>query len=80
MAYGWIERFEFDPSEGITLHTQGKQSRIRGRNLNAEARPHTRLFQSICRNRVPWVIEAERSAVLKAAKDSVLIESIEWQA
>ena len=39
IGYGWLERAEFDPSEGITLHLVGQKIRIKGRNLNDEARP-----------------------------------------
>jgi hypothetical protein len=77
IGYSWIERFEFDPSDGITLHTHGKQIRIKGRNLNAEARPQMRLFQGLCRHRIPWITEADRSTQLKAGKADILIEQIE---
>src|SRR5580698_6848263 len=52
MNFGWIEKFQFEPSEGITLHASGGQKiRIKGRNLNAGTRS---LFQSLCRHRVLW--------------------------
>jgi hypothetical protein len=78
IGYGWIERVEFDPSEGITLHAHGKKLRIRGRNLNGEARPHMRLFQGLTCHRVPWVQEAGQSLALIADKQAPVVESIEW--
>lgn len=59
IGYAWIEKIEFDPSEGITIHALGQQVRIQGRNLNAEVRHGVNLFQGLTRHRVPWV--AERS-------------------
>jgi len=73
---GWIEKFQFEPSEGITLHAAGGQKiRIKGRNLNAGGRP---LFQNLCRHRVLWVMETDRPANLKAAVDETVIEQIDW--
>jgi hypothetical protein len=57
VAYGWIERIEFDPSEGITLRAPGLTVRIVGSNLNAEVRPSVRLFEGLTRHRVTWVSE-----------------------
>jgi len=78
IGYGWIDRIEFDPSKGITLKCGGQEIRIRGRNLNGEARPQVRLFQGLTRHRVPWVQEAAQGATLVADKQAPLIESIEW--
>jgi hypothetical protein len=78
ITYSWIERFEFEPSEGITLHAGGQKILIRGRNLNAEVRPNLRLFTGLCRHRVPWVFEADRPTQLKAAQAATVIEQIEW--
>jgi hypothetical protein len=76
--YGWVERIRFEPSEGITLYASGQTIRIKGRNLNAEARPQIRLFQGLTRHRVPWVQEADRADVMRTGKDSAVVESIEW--
>lgn len=73
--YGWIERFQFTPADGITLSASGQKFRIKGRNLNAEARP---LFQNICRHRVLWVMETDRTANVKAGQEATVIEKIEW--
>src|SRR5580658_8907596 len=43
IGYGWIESIDFDPSTGITLKCGGQVIRIKGRNLNSEARPQVRL-------------------------------------
>lgn len=78
VGYGYIDRMTFDPSEGITLHAGTQVILIKGRNLNAEARPQVRLFQGLTRNRVPWIAEADQAQKLKVGKDAVIIESIEW--
>ena len=78
VGYGFIDRAEFNPSEGITLHCGRQTVKIRGRNLNSEVRPQIRLFQGITRQRVSFIQEAEQSAVLQGGKDAVIVESIEW--
>jgi hypothetical protein len=77
VPYSWLERVEYHPREGITLLAQGKKIRIRGRNLTVEIRPHVTLFDGICRARVPWILEAEHAAVLRADEASTVIEQIE---
>jgi len=78
VGYGWLERAEFDPSEGITLHLVGQKIRIRGRNLNAESRPFVRLIQGITQHRVAWVQESAPAAAMRAGKGETVIERIEW--
>jgi len=78
IGYGWLERIEFDPSEGITLSAGGQKIRIKGRNLNTEVRPSVRLFEGIARHRVPWMREADRAAVMEAKANATIIDSIEW--
>ena len=77
IGYGWIERVEFDPTDGITLQVGSQKIRIKGRNLNAEIRPQTRLFEGIARHRVPWIQEADQPTILQANKKAVIIEAIE---
>lgn len=78
VGYAWLERAEFDPSEGITLHVVGKTVRIKGRNLNAQLRPNVRLFQGITRHRVPWIQEADQSTAMESQGKGILVERIEW--
>lgn len=78
VGYAWLERAEFDPSVGITLHLVGKTIRIKGRNLNTELRPNVRLFQGIARHRVPWIQEADGPTTMDAQGKGTLIEKIEW--
>lgn len=75
-GYAWLERVEFDPSEGITLRFAGATIRITGRRLNEERRPNVRLCAGILRHRVPWIQEADGTQVMEAAKDATVIESI----
>ena len=76
LGYAWLERAEFDPSQGITLFFIGKAVKITGSNLNAETRPNVRLFNGILRHRVPWIQEADEPAIMKAARDTLVIEQI----
>ena len=78
VGYSWLERVEFDPSEGIMLHMVGQKIRIRGRNLNGDARPNVRLFQGITRHKVPWIQEADEPAELQAGKSATFIEMIDF--
>jgi hypothetical protein len=36
-----------------------------------------RLFNGILRHRVPWIQEADQPAIMRAAKDAIVIERIE---
>lgn len=78
VGYAWLERAEFDPSVGITLHVVGKTIRIKGRNLNLELRPNVRLFQGITRHRVPWIQEADGPTMMESQGKGTLVEKIEW--
>jgi hypothetical protein len=75
--YATLDRAEFDPSEGITLHFGGKTVKIIGRNLNAEARPNVRLFNGLLRRRIPWIQVADEPTALKAPKGATVIEEVE---
>jgi hypothetical protein len=78
VAYGFINRVEFNPGEGIILRCGQDAIRIKGRRLNAEVRPQIRLFQGITRHRVPWIQEADPASLLRADKNAVIVEFIEW--
>lgn len=78
IPYHGIERFDFDPSEGITLAVSGGKIRLKGRNLNAEMRPTIRLFEGLARHRVPWIREVADSESLAAAGDATIVDSIQW--
>jgi hypothetical protein len=78
IGYSWIERVEFNPTEGITLHVHGDKVQIKGRNLNAEVRPEVRLFQGIARHRVAWVRETDRPGRLKVGEEATIVEEIVW--
>lgn len=77
IGYAWLERLEYDPSEGIALHLAGRTIRLRGQNLNAETRPNVRLFQGLTRQRVPWIQEADAAMVIADQGEGTVIESIE---
>jgi hypothetical protein len=77
IGYGYLEKVEYDPSEGITLHVLGQKIRLKGRNLNAEARPNVRLFEGITRHRVPWIREADHRENMTANEGDTVIDAIE---
>jgi hypothetical protein len=78
IGYHRIDEAEFDPSEGITLHTPTRRIQIKGRHLNAEVRPAMRLFEGITRHRVPWVREAGEPERMEASAEAPFVEAIEW--
>ena len=77
IGYAYIEKMEFDPSAGITLHALGKVIRIQGRHLNTEVRPNVRLFQGLTKHRVPWIQAADEPARQDTSLVSTIIERIE---
>ncbi len=78
VGYAWLEKAEFDPSDGITLYVSGQQYRIRGRNLNADLGGRARLFQGILRHRVPWIQEADESVAAHVDRGATIVEELEW--
>jgi hypothetical protein len=79
VAYSWIERVEFDPSDGIKLFACGWEISISGRSLNEEVRPNLRLFESITQHRVPWLREADEDEVMQTPESAIIIEEIGWK-
>ncbi|MBI5765477.1 MAG: hypothetical protein HZA51_18365 [Planctomycetes bacterium] len=78
IPYHGIDRFDFDPSEGILLSLGGREIRIKGRHLNAEIRPAIRLFEGMTRHRVSWVREADNHAEAAAMGTDTVIHEIDW--
>lgn len=74
VPYAYIERMEYDPSEGIAILVPGHRVVLKGRDLNAEVRPQVRLFDGLVRHRVPWVREL---AVFAGAATGTRIETIQ---
>jgi hypothetical protein len=79
LGYAWLERADFDPSEGITLKFAGTKVNITGRQLNGEQRTNVRLFAGIIRHRVPWIQEANGAQVMEPEKGATIIEAIKVQ-
>jgi hypothetical protein len=77
IGYAWLEKIEFDPSDGITLHTAGHPIKIRGRNLNTDLGNNVRLFEAMTRHRVSWIQEMGKTAAFKALKGATMVEEIE---
>ncbi len=78
IGYSWIHKIDYDASTGITLHAGSEAIRIKGRNLNADARPHIKLFEGLTRQKVSFIQEADQADSLQADKKAVVVESIEW--
>lgn len=78
VGYAWIEFVEFEPSEGITLWIPGRKVKLTGRGLNAELRPHVRLFEGLTRHRVPWIQERGLAADVEPAASVTVVARIEW--
>ncbi len=75
IGYGWLERIEYDPDEGITIHAAGQVIRIKGRNLNF----HTKsLYQSLVRHKAVWIQESTRAETMSASEPQSLVAAIEW--
>jgi hypothetical protein len=78
ISYGYIDRIEFRPSDGILLHCGHQQITIKGRNLNGEIRPGVRLFSGLARHRVTWIAEGDPSSAVRTDKCTLLVEAFEW--
>lgn len=81
VGYGWIERMEYQPETGITLHLPGRKITISGSALNTapDTGKGASLFAGLVRHRVPWVRESGRNESLGASGSSVSIDSIRWE-
>lgn len=78
IGYGWIERVEYEPERGITLHLPGREIRILGSRLNHEIRAAVRLLDGIVRHKVPWVAESVRGEAMVQDGTHLVIDGIEW--
>jgi hypothetical protein len=79
LSYSYIERIDFDPDTGISIHALGRTIRIQGTNLNAPVRAgsNMRLFQGLTRHRVVWISESLACQTLSQSA-STLVTSVEW--
>lgn len=79
IGYSWIDHIEYDPDNGITLHTPDRTVRIIGSGLNTEVRPGVSLFGGLIRHRVPWIREAERVDGLDCSSQApVHVGQLNW--
>jgi hypothetical protein len=78
IGYGYVDRIEFDPSEGITVHCGSRSILIKGKNFDKEVRPQVSLFRGLTRNKIIWVAEADQGVRLKAGENEVVVDAIEW--
>ena len=76
--YSYVSRFEYQPDVGILLHSSGDTIKITGTNLNAPVGSQLRLFEALCRHKVPWLSESDRTDRISAGPDTVIISAIEW--
>ncbi|MGD9790594.1 MAG: hypothetical protein AB7Q00_12665 [Phycisphaerales bacterium] len=82
VGYGWIERMEYDPDLGITLHLHGRSVRIQGHGLNLDLGPDrargVRLFEGLTRHRVSWVRELDRNPSPARVEIEIAVEQVNW--
>lgn len=76
LGNGWLEKIEYDPSDGMTLYFGSHKVTIVGRNLATEMRPNVRLIDGLLRHRIPWIREASEPEIMKAPPGSLVIEEI----
>lgn len=53
--------------------------RLTGRNLDADIRPHMRLYDGLVRHRVPWLQEADEPTAMAAPKNGTVIEQVAFE-
>ena len=75
-TYAMLDRAEFDPSEGITLHFGRSQVKLEGRNLNLYTPPPGRVCGPPLRATVRGVPAPPRRGAPPAARDDVVIERV----
>ena len=78
LSYGFIERIEFNPSEGIAITTATTTVQVKGRNLNSEVRSGVRLFEQLTRHRVGWIQEVGQAAAMQVLEKTCVVESLSW--
>lgn len=80
VGYSWIERMEYQPETGITLHLPGRKITISGTALNTapESGSGVSLFEGLVRHRVPWVQEPDTHTTDFSAAGGCTIERIHW--
>ena len=79
LSYGLLDRADFNPSVGITLKFGAQRVKIMGRNLNAEVRPHVRLFEGIVRHRVTLVREMDEPTFMAADRQAVVVSGFQFE-
>lgn len=78
LGYAWLERVEYQPEKGITLHTPGRTVRIVGSGLCREARLGVSLFAGLIRHRVPWIIQLDSARSSIRPLGAAFVEDIVW--
>ena len=79
LGYAWLERVDFEPSDGLTLHFTGQKVKVSGRNLETEVRPNLRLLNGLIRHKISYLQESDGATAMEADRDVVLIERIELE-
>ena len=79
LAYSYIEKGEFDPSNGMTIRSGSMTIRLKGKNLTADIRPNMRLTTALASQRLAWVQEMGKTALTLPDGGQVpVVEVIEW--
>jgi hypothetical protein len=76
LAYAWLERVEYDPSEALML-TFGRQLvKLEGSGLAADIRPNMSLLQGLVRQRITWICESGNRTLPGAHATDVAVTRI----
>ena len=76
IGYNWLERVEFDPSDGITLHLGGQKLRIKGRNLMTRFNRMSGYSKRSSGTRLPGIQETDEPFASHAGRTATVVEAI----
>ncbi|QDT53876.1 hypothetical protein Pan44_19020 [Caulifigura coniformis] len=76
LPYAYLQKIEFNPSQGLFLTFAGDRFKIEGRNLNAEVKPGVKLFEGLCRHKVTFIQESPQLDQFSDDDRLVVIDSI----
>lgn len=75
LNYGWLDKAEYNPSSGITLHFGTSTVQVIGKGLNSPLQTTLSLFEGLLRHRITWIQESGQSEAM-TSQTSVLVTAI----
>ncbi len=76
LGYAWLEKVNFDPSEGFVLHFVNHKVHLRGNHLQQPIRGQSKLLDGLLRQRIPWIQESSLPEVATSDKHIPIITEI----